>query len=61
MGTKYPKWLLDLAKQMDTPEMRDLYRRQKVINPDLDKDCDEAAEEIQDIFNHMGTPKDGKK
>lgn len=59
MGT-IPKWILDMAKKMDTPEMRELYRSQKIVNPNLDKDCEQFTEEIKDVFDHLRTPEDDK-
>jgi len=44
--------LRELAKTLDTPEMRELYRSQKVLNPNLDADIDKVSEEIKEIFNH---------
>lgn len=41
-----------LAKALDTPEMRDLYRRQKRINPNLDHDLQEVAKKVEDVFQH---------
>jgi hypothetical protein len=41
-----------LAHALDTPELRQLYLRQKKINPNLDAECDEMTKEIQEIFNH---------
>lgn len=62
MGTfKVPKIIRDLAKAMDTPEMRELYRRQKELNPSLDHDCEELGKEINDHFKHFEDSFDGKK
>jgi len=52
VGTKYPKWLLDLAKKLDTPEMRDLYRSQKISNPGLDESVEQMSEQIDQLFEH---------
>jgi hypothetical protein len=41
-----------LAHALDTPELRQLYLRQKKANPNLDAECDEMTKEIQEIFNH---------
>jgi hypothetical protein len=61
MGTKFPKYILDIAKKMDTPEFRRLYREQKLANKNLDHEVEEMSEEIQEIFKHLRTPKHGKK
>jgi hypothetical protein len=54
VGTfKVPKFIRDMAKAMDTPEMRELYRRQKELNPGLDHDCEELGKEIEDHFEHL--------
>ena len=54
MGTfKVPKIILDVAKAMDTPQMRELYRSQKKLDPSLDHDCEELTEEIQEILDHL--------
>lgn len=57
-GPKLPtmREIEQLAHSLDTPEMRELYRRQKKINPNLDADCDKMTEEIQEIFNHGDKP-----
>ena len=43
----------ELAKQLDSPELREIYRLQKVANPDLDTECDEMSDEIEEIFKHV--------
>lgn len=42
-----------LARKLDTPEMRELYERQKVLNPNLDADLDKMPDEIEEIINHV--------
>ena len=41
-----------LAKYFDTPEMRAEYRRQKRLNPGLDKEVDDSYEQLKEIINH---------
>lgn len=41
-----------LARSLDSPEMRELYRRQKSLNPNLDGEIDEAYEKLKEVFNH---------
>lgn len=41
-----------IAKELDTPEFRELYRSQKAVNPDLDNEVDELTEEVEEILNH---------
>lgn len=47
-----------LAKALDTPELRELYRRQKRLNPNLDKEVDELTKGVQEIFNHDKSSKE---
>lgn len=63
MGTfdNVPKFIRDMAKAMDTPEMRELYRRQQIINPDLNDDCEELAKEVEDHFEHIKDSFDEQK
>lgn len=44
--------ILKLAKALDTPKMRALYRRHKDLDPEFDKTLKEVAEKIEDIFQH---------
>jgi len=41
-----------LAKKLDTPELRELYRRQKRLNPNLDKEVNDMSEKIEEILDH---------
>jgi hypothetical protein len=62
VGTKRPpQWILDIAKKLDTPEMRKLYRDQKVKDETLDERIDKFTEENQDLFDHMESPNDVEK
>jgi len=62
VGTfQVPKFIQDIAKALDTPELRDLYRRQQNLNPNLNQDCEELGEEIEQIFDHLQDSFDGKK
>ena len=47
----------DLAKELDTPEMRKLYREQKARDKGLDKTVKDLTKEIKDGFKHSRTPK----
>lgn len=58
LGLINRKDIMKLAELFDTPEMRELYESQKVINSNLDQDCSELAEEIEDIFKHNEVSKD---
>jgi len=55
--------ILILAKQLDTPEMRILYREQ-FKQEGFNKSVNDLSEEVESIFNndskHGGTP-DGKE
>ena len=53
-GPRVPKMseIEALARSMDSPELRKLYRRQKAINPNLDKEVNEMFENVEEIFNH---------
>lgn len=53
-GPKLPnmKEIEALARALDTPELRAIYRRQKKINPDLDQECDDFFKGIEEIFKH---------
>jgi len=42
----------NLAKELDTPQMRKLYREQKANNNTLDDSVNELVEEINDSFKH---------
>jgi hypothetical protein len=44
--------LEELAKSLDTPEMRRAYLRQKKANPNLDDEVQELSENIKEIFDH---------
>lgn len=46
------KFIQTLAKHLDSPEMREIYRTQKRLNPNLDKEVDELTKEIEEILNH---------
>jgi hypothetical protein len=46
-----------LARKLDTPQMRELYRRDKANNSSLDKNVDKLTKEIKDGLKHDGTPK----
>jgi len=46
-----------LAKKLDTPEMRELYRKQKAKNNRLDDLVNELTKEIEDGFKHEEAPK----
>jgi len=61
VGTKIPKFILDLAKKMDTPEMRKLYREQKLADETLDDRVEQFTEEIKDLFDHLEPPNGSKK
>lgn len=50
-----------MAKELDTPEMRKLYRKQKRENESLDEMIDDFAKDNQDIFNHIKRPPNVKK
>jgi uncharacterized FlaG/YvyC family protein len=50
---KPPQFILDLARKLDTPEMRALYRSQKKSNPGLDQSVEELSEQLDDIFEHL--------
>ena len=41
-----------LAKSLDSPELRELYRAQQGLNPDLDEEVEELTKEVQEIFDH---------
>jgi len=47
-----------LAKQLDTPEMRKLYREQKAQNGSLDDLVNELTEEVKNSFEHIGVTPD---
>lgn len=47
-----------LAQELDTPEMREIYRSQKMVNPNLDKEVEELTEEIEEILNHDNDSKE---
>ena len=61
MFKRPPKWLREMAKEMDTPEMRKLYLEQKRNNKNLDKMVDEFAKQNEDIFEHIKGPPNVKK
>ena len=46
-----------IAKQLDSPELRRLYRQQKRRDKGLDKAVKDLTEEIKDGFKHSETPK----
>ena len=50
------KMARSLAKQLDTPEMRELYRKQKLADDTLDQRVDELSDELgneaDNEFNH---------
>lgn len=46
-----------IAKQLDSPQLRKLYRDQKAGDKGLDKAVEDLTKEIQDGFKHGKTPK----
>jgi len=58
---KPPQFILDLAKQLDTPEMRALYRAQKKSDASLDQRVEELAENIDEVFKHIEDSLNGGK
>lgn len=57
-GPKLPTMneIEELAHSLDSPELRELYRRQKKANPNLDSEVDKMTKDIQEIFNHGDKP-----
>jgi hypothetical protein len=51
------KMARDLAKELDTPEMRKIYLKQKGRDKNLDKMVDEMTKEVEDEIKHNRTPK----
>lgn len=47
----------NLAKALDTPEMRKLYLRQKKANPNLDQEVEEMSKDIEEIFHDLSSKK----
>jgi len=41
-----------IARQMDTPEMRELYQSQKQLDPELDKKVEQFETNIDEVFSH---------
>ena len=58
---KPPQFILDLAKQLDTSEMRALYRAQKKSDPGLNQRVEQLAEDIDEIFEHIEDSLNGGK
>lgn len=55
------KKIREIAKKLDSPELRELYRKQKLANESLDEDIEKLTEEIQDLFKHDRTPDGNNK
>lgn len=45
-----------LAKKLDTPEMRKLYRQNQADDNSFDQTIDELTEELKDLLKHKDTP-----
>lgn len=58
---KPPQFILDLAKKLNTPELRALYRRQKELDSTLDQRIEKLSEEIEDVFEHLKDSLNGGK
>lgn len=41
-----------IARKLDTSEMKELYQRQKELNPNLDEDVEQFDSNIEEIFRH---------
>ena len=48
----FQKAVKSLSKKLDTQDMRELYKRQKKLNPNLDKDVEQFDANIEEIFRH---------